>query len=79
MIATGTIQGNRIVFSDTVITSGTGFGGDFDADDVVRTPFGTLTMEFQDCNNASMLIESDLPEFSDLNLELTRIVQGSCN
>lgn len=79
LIGTGTIQGNRIVFADTVITSGTGFGGAFDPDDVIRTPFGTLTMEFQDCNNATMLVESILPEFSDLNLDLIRIVQGSCN
>lgn len=78
LIATGTIEGNRIVFADAVITSGTGFGSGFDPDEVVRTPFGTLTMEFQDCNNATMLIESSLPEFSDLNLNLTRIVQGSC-
>ncbi len=78
LIATGTIEGNRIVFADAVITSGTGFGSAFDPDDVVRTPFGTLTMEFQDCNNSTMLVESTLPEFGDLNLDLTRIVQGSC-
>lgn len=79
LIGTGTIQGNRIVFADTVITSGSDFGGGFDADDVIRTPFGSLTMEFQDCNNATMLVEPILPEFGDLNLDLIRIVQGACN
>jgi hypothetical protein len=78
LIGTGTIQGNRIEFADAVITSGTGFGPDFDPMNVVRTPFGTLVMDFDDCNNASMLVDSVLPEFSDQNLELTRIVQGSC-
>lgn len=78
MIGTGTIAGNRIEFTDTVITSGTGFGSAFDAADVVRTPFGTLILEFDDCNNASMLVDSVLPQFADQNLDLTRIVQGSC-
>ena len=78
LIGTGTIENNRIEFADAVITSGTGFGTGFDPADVVRTPFGRLILEFDDCNNASMLVDSDLPAFSDQNLDLTRIVQGSC-
>ncbi len=78
LIGTGTIETNRIEFTDIVITSGTGFGSGFDPADVVRTPFGTLILEFDDCNNASMLVDSVLPRFADQNLDLTRIVQGSC-
>ncbi|MBY6205410.1 hypothetical protein [Halomonas denitrificans] len=78
LIGTGTIQGDTIEFADTVITSGTGFGSNFDADDVVRTPFGTLTMTFSDCNNATIQIDSILPDFPDRTIDLTRIVQGAC-
>ncbi|NKI36196.1 hypothetical protein HFP89_13580 [Wenzhouxiangella sp. XN79A] len=78
LIGTGTIAGNRIEFADVVVTSGTGFGADFEPDEVVRTPFGRLIVEFDDCNNASMLVDADLPAFADQNLDLTRIVQGTC-
>ncbi|NKI34132.1 hypothetical protein HFP89_02995 [Wenzhouxiangella sp. XN79A] len=78
LIGTGTIQGDTIVFADTVITSGTGFGANFDPDEVVRTPFGTLTLTFSDCNNATIDVDSVLPQFEDQTLDLTRIVQGQC-
>ena len=78
LIGTGTIQSDTIVFADTVITSGTGFGADFDAGDVVRTPFGRLTLTFSDCNNATIDVDSVLPQFGDQTIALTRIVQGQC-
>jgi hypothetical protein len=78
LIGAGTIQGDTIEFADTVITSGTGFGADFDPADVVRTPFGSLTLTFEDCNNATIVVDSDLPAFEDQTIELTRIVQGQC-
>ena len=78
LIGAGTIQGDTIVFADTVITSGTGFGADFDPADVVRTAFGTLTLTFSDCNNATIDVDSVLPQFEDQTIDLTRIVQGQC-
>jgi hypothetical protein len=78
LIGTGTVQGDTIVFADTVITSGTGFGANFDAADVVRTPFGTLTLNFSDCNNATIDVDSVLPQFEDQTIAVTRIVQGQC-
>jgi len=78
LIGAGTIDGDTIEFADTVITSGTGFGSNFDPADVVRTSFGSLTLTFDDCNNATIIVDSDLPEFEDQTIALTRIVQGQC-
>jgi hypothetical protein len=78
LIGTGTIDGNVIAFEDMIITSGADFGPGFNAADVVRTPFGTLTLEFSDCNNASIDVDSILPEFPDQQIELQRIVTGAC-
>jgi hypothetical protein len=78
LIGAGELQGDTIVFADTVITSGTGFGSNFDPDDVVRTPFGTLTLTFSDCNNAVIEVDSILPQFEDQTYTIRRIVQGAC-
>ena len=78
MIATGNVDGDTIVFEDTVITAGAQWGAAFDPDDVVRIPFGTLTLNFSDCNNATIDIDSILPDFPDQQIELERIVQGVC-
>jgi hypothetical protein len=78
LIGTARFAGGDLVFSDTVITSGTGFGPDFDPLDVVRTPFGIMFLEFEDCNNASIRLVSTLPEFGDQTRDVTRIVQGAC-
>ncbi|MEE4295606.1 MAG: hypothetical protein V2J20_03195 [Wenzhouxiangella sp.] len=78
LIGTGTIEDDVISFEDMIITSGAGFGSAFDKDDVVRTPFGTLTLEFTDCNNATIDIDSILPEFPDQQIALQRIVTGAC-
>lgn len=50
----GEIQGNRIVVEDATIANGAVFGNDFDSDDVQRTPWGRLEMQFSDCDNAQV-------------------------
>jgi hypothetical protein len=78
MIGTGIRNGSRLVFEDMVITSGAKFGSEFDAADVIRETFGTITVDFTDCNNFTATVDSVLPEFHDIVLDVTKIVGGSC-
>jgi len=78
MIGTGVRDGQQVVFDDLIITSGTGFGSQFDKDEVVREPFGVITVDFSDCNNFTATVDSVLPQFHDQVLEVTKIVGGSC-
>lgn len=78
MIGTGVRDGRQVVFSDVVITSGAGFGTNFDPGDVVKQPFGEITVDFGDCNNFTATVNSIRPEFHDLVLDVTKIVAGSC-
>jgi hypothetical protein len=78
LIGTGTRDGNRLVFDNMVITSGAKFGSEFDAADVIRETFGAITVDFTDCNNYTATVDSVLPEFSDIVLDVTKIVAGSC-
>lgn len=36
------------------LANGSSFGPDFDPDEVVRTPWGTMTLTYSDCNNATV-------------------------
>lgn len=78
MIGTGTREGLRVVFEDMEITSGTGFGSQFDPADVVKEPFGEIIVDFTDCNNFTATVNSQLPEFHNLVLDVTKIVPGNC-
>ncbi len=78
LIGTGTRDGDRLVFENMVITSGANFGSEFDPADVIRETFGSITADFSDCNNFTATVDSVLPEFSDIVLDVTKIVAGSC-
>lgn len=78
MIGTGTRTNQRVVFGDIVITSGAGFGSQFNPADVVKEPFGEVIVDFKDCNNFTAGVNSQLPQFHDLVLEVTKIVPGAC-
>jgi hypothetical protein len=78
MIGTGTRNGNQLVFSEMVITSGTGFGSDFNPDDVIRENFGSITFDFTDCNNLTATVDSQLPEFSDIVLDEVKVIPLDC-
>jgi hypothetical protein len=45
---------------------------------VIRESFGSITADFSDCNNFTATVDSALPEFSDIVLNVTKIVAGSC-
>ena len=78
MIGTGERNGSQTVFSDVQITEGADYGADFDRADVMLTPFGTITFDFSDCNNAAVEVRPELAEFEDIDLNVTKIVPGSC-
>ena len=78
MIGSGTRDGSRLVFESMVITHGAKFGSEFDPANVVREIFGTITAEFSDCNNFTATVDSALPEFSDIVLDVTKIVPDIC-
>jgi hypothetical protein len=78
MIGTGIRDGFRVVFDNMIITSGASFGSEFDPTDVVRTTFGKIIVDFTDCNRFTATVESELPEFSNLVLDVTKVVPGVC-
>ncbi len=78
MIGTGIRDGDQLVFQDMIITRGANFGSEFDPADVIRESFGSITADFSDCNNFTATVDSALPEFSDIVLNVTKIVAGSC-
>jgi hypothetical protein len=79
MIGAGERSGNTIHFDPMSITSGGQFGPDFNPDDIEVTTFGTITLEFSDCNNLEVTIGSVLPEFESSQRNMTRIVPRQCN
>jgi len=78
LIGAGTRNGNRLVFDSMVITSGADFGSEFDPADVIREIFGAITVDFTDCNSFTAAVDTALPEFHDIVLDVTKIVAGSC-
>jgi hypothetical protein len=61
-----------------IITHGADFSSEFNAADVVREVFGSITVDFSDCNNFTATVDTVLPEFHDLLLNMTKIVPGAC-
>ncbi len=55
----GIIQGNRIVIEQLTIASGAQFGEDFDPAAVVREPWGSGIISFNDCDNAILTYIED--------------------
>ena len=78
MIGSGVRNGNQLVFNEMIITSGTGYGSAFNPDDVIRQTFGSITFDFTSCNNLLAIVDSQLPEFSDIGLDEIKIVPGEC-
>ena len=80
LIGTGVQTGDTITFDDLVITSGAEFGPGFDPDDVVRDPWGSLVLEYSDCNNARATA-TPLPgqtAFEPFEVDVRKLVIGDC-
>ena len=78
MIGVGIRNGDQVVFDNILITSGANFGSNFDPEDVIDETFGTITLDFIDCNNVTATVDTVLPEFHDIVLDVTKIVAGAC-
>lgn len=80
LIGTGVQTGNRIVFDELIITSGTGFGPNFNPANVVREPWGSLTLEFSDCNTAQATAVPlpGQPQFETFATQVQKLVPGAC-
>ena len=79
LIGAGEREGDRIHFDPMSITSGGQFGPAFDKDDIEVTTFGTITLDFADCNNLEVSIDSVLPEFESSQRDMIRIVPRECD
>lgn len=57
------------------LANGTGFGPGFDPDEVVRTPWGSLSITYSDCSNATVSYTSTVGDGSG-TIELQRLGEG---
>ncbi|KAA9131581.1 hypothetical protein F3N42_09710 [Marinihelvus fidelis] len=80
LIGTGIREGDRIAFDDLVITEGADFGPDFDPGDVVRIPWGSITLDYSDCNTAMATVspKPELTSFDAFEVEVQKLVPGEC-
>lgn len=81
MLGVGQISGSKITFDELQSTHGGKFGPDFDPEDVVYVDWGTLELNFSDCNNA--VATYDGPQgFGSGSLDIQRITSAwglDCN
>jgi hypothetical protein len=79
LIGSAVKRAGRIVFDDVSITSGTGYGPEFDPEAVEITHWGTIAIELYDCNTAFFQFLPELTGFRPMYRKLSRIVTGDCN
>lgn len=79
LIGAGDRVGNTLTFSNVSITRGADFAGRFRAGEVEREFFGEIEMVLDDCNTATIEVDASLDGFGDQNLDVQKIVPGSCN
>jgi hypothetical protein len=78
LIGVGQLHDGQIIFADMTITTGADYGNDFDANDVIRTSWGSIIMTWGDCNNAELELMPSLPGFEELTLVMTRLIPVTC-
>ena len=72
-VGVGTVEGKTIRVDETEIPGGTVFGPNFDPDDLVRVPWGSMEFTFDSCTTGTMSYESKLSEYGSGTLNLERI------
>jgi len=72
IVGSGNISGNTGTVSGTLAT-GTRFPPNFNAAQVVRTPWGQLVFTFTDCNNGRLDYSSTLAGYGSGSIPLTRL------
>ena len=73
IVGTGVIDGPTIFFDNLLITGGTHFGEDFNADDVIREHWGTMTITLLSCDRAVLDYDSVFPEYGSGQFEPHRL------
>lgn len=73
VVGLGFRQGNRVDIPDMYMPQGARFGEAFDPADVVRLPWGSLTITFSDCHNANFEYQSTVPGYGNGDYEVTRL------
>lgn len=63
MIGLGTREGDGYAIADMYVPRGTRFGDAFNSADVVRAPWGRMTITFVDCRNANFEFHSTVPGY----------------
>jgi N-acetylneuraminic acid mutarotase len=72
-IGTGTRQGDSLVIEDNLISRGTRFGSNFNANDVKLEPWGRIELTFRDCNSLDFRYASPLAGFGSASRSATRL------
>ena len=77
LVGQGTYSGNTATM-DAFQGTGGMFPPNFDKTKIVRTKWGTLTMQFTDCNNATMQWTPIVPGYTSGSMQLNRLtgIQG---
>jgi len=73
MIAQGPVEENMIMMNEVHITRGHGFGAAYDPGSFELIPWGSLVLEFDDCDNGRVSYFNDLEGFEDGVIELMRL------
>ncbi|MCH9697895.1 MAG: hypothetical protein K0U68_07325 [Gammaproteobacteria bacterium] len=68
---------SQTVTVPVIITSGAQFGDSFNANDVQRTNWGSLTFRFNSCSQGQMDYNSSLSEFGSGTIDLVRLTNTS--
>jgi hypothetical protein len=77
-IGAGSLQGESLSVSNAVLANGTGFGREFDPEDVQRTPFGEFELRWLDCNRVEVGIRPTVPGLEATQRTLQRVVPREC-
>jgi hypothetical protein len=69
----GTRSGGRYEFNELITTRGTLFGNAFNAANVQRVPWGSLTLTFSQCNQAQVRYASTVPGYGSAEYTAVRL------
>ena len=75
VVGTGPVIADSIL-AEMSITSGTSFGDNFVEADVLRLPWGQVTIKFNSCDSATVIFNSIDPDYGSGSYELQRLTMG---
>ncbi|WP_376696187.1 reprolysin-like metallopeptidase [Wenzhouxiangella sp. EGI_FJ10305] len=73
IVGEGELDGNALVFDDLAMPAGTRFGDDFDVDAIESRHWGTMTMDFVDCERALVEYDSVIEAFGQGSMNAARL------